>query len=634
MKVDARRLAGEAAWLSALVAFPVLAALWGAAGPQRIALNLGPGDGPYLQGFSPSYEIDDKLATHWTTYHAAIELPLEVREGTTVSYRFNRVFPEAAVVEVTLNGVAVDRFTCRGGVWEERRARVEAVAAGPVRIGLEADSHERRDRGLKLDWVRLETEAGSRVRLAGVAAWLPALVLALVYVLHRLSGWTVRRGLLLTIPWVAVATGGLLRDPWLVHRLIRGLPWALAVFGLVGVAVGRWLVRRGSCSQQALRMVGALCIGAFLVRALLVNHPDFYYPDLRTHARLVWVLQDAGLRFFATPARYIWEHGVWRTGAYGKTYAFPYSPAFHIPFALLRLSDDSLLVALKLGAAAVSTVPIILVWAMARRLGVSPLGAGLMVLVPTYTSRLSFAFLPSLFGHAVDLAFLLWLVTKADDLGKRRVLLLGAAWVAACQLAYVSGVVNLSLLVGVLALLTTTAAGWRPGLGILAMGLLGSAISLTLYYRAFLPMAWDLAVRVLSHAQPGAAASRYPVQGWLAVIYGRTTDFFDHLYPVLAVVGMVGLWRRGRARLVLAAWVVTYFLLLLGRAKAPDIFLHGHETLLLTPLVCLASGEALARLAAGRRWGRVGAGVALVFLAAQGCWLQWRSIADQLGNAR
>ena len=633
MKVDARTLAGDAAWLLGLVAVPVLAALWGAAGPQRMALNLGPGDGPYVQGFAPSYEIDDKLASHWTTYHAAIELPLKVRGGATVSYRFSRVFPETAVVEVSLNGAAVDRFSCRGGVWVQRRARVESVGTGRLRIGLEADSHERRDRGLKLDWVRLETEAGSRVRLVGVAVWLPALVLALVYVLHRLSAWSAPRSLLLTIPWVAVASWGLLRDPWLVHRLIRGLPWALLVFGLAGVAVGRWLVRRGSASQQGLRMVGALCIGAFLLRALLVNHPDFYYPDLRTHARLVGVVQEAGLRFFVTPSRYIWEHGVWRTEAYGRTYAFPYSPAFHIPFALLGLGYDSLLVALKLGAVAVSTVPIILVWAMARRLGISPLGAGLMVLVPTYASRLSFAFLPSLFGHAVDLAFLSWLVWRADALETRRAVLLGAAWVAACQLAYISGVVNLSLLVGVLALLTAAAAGWRPGLSILAMGLLGSAISLTLYYRDFLPMVWDLAGRVLSHAQPGGTASRYPVQGWLAVIYGRTTDFFDHVYPLLAVVGMMALWRRGRARLVLAAWVVTYFLLLLGRAKAPDIFLHGHETLLLTPLVCLASGEALQRLAGHGRWGRVGAGVALVFLAVQGCWLQWRSIADQLGNA-
>ena len=30
------------------------------------------------------------------------------------------------------------------------------------------------------------------------------------------------------------------------------------------------------------------------------------------------------------------EHGVWRTEAYGRTYAFPYTPAFHLPFAAPR----------------------------------------------------------------------------------------------------------------------------------------------------------------------------------------------------------------------------------------------------------------------------------------------------------
>jgi hypothetical protein len=65
---------------------------------------------------------------------------------------------------------------------------------------------------------------------------------------------------------------------------------------------------------------------------------------------------------------------VWRTEAYGKTYAFPYTPAFHLPFTLLPVGYDTLLLCLKLAAAAISVVPIFLTWALARRLGVSVLG--------------------------------------------------------------------------------------------------------------------------------------------------------------------------------------------------------------------------------------------------------------------
>src|SRR5262249_50957382 len=155
--------------------------------------------------------------------------------------------------------------------------------------------------------------------------------------------------------------------------------------------------------------------------ALAVNHPDFYYPDQRTHARLVEKVQDEGLAFFVSPSRAIWEHGVWRTEAYGRTYAFPYSPAFHLPFTLLPVGYDTLLLAMKLAAAAVSVVAIPLTWALARRLGAPVLGAALLVLVPTYTSRLSFAFLPALFGHAFDLALILWLAAHLDRVRATRV---------------------------------------------------------------------------------------------------------------------------------------------------------------------------------------------------------------------
>ena len=65
---------------------------------------------------------------------------------------------------------------------------------------------------------------------------------------------------------------------------------------------------------------------------------------------------------------------MWRTGAYGKTYAFPYTPAYHVPFALIgpALTYDQRLVAMKLFAVGLSVVPLLLVWALARRLGVPP----------------------------------------------------------------------------------------------------------------------------------------------------------------------------------------------------------------------------------------------------------------------
>jgi hypothetical protein len=618
----------------AVVAAPLLAAWVGARGPFEITLNLGPGDRPYISGFTSAYEIDDRVATHWTTYDAAITLPLSVSGGPmALSYRLARVFSETAVAEVAFGGRVVDRFECRGGRFLERVLPLGPLPSTPVTVAFHADSHERKNLGLKLDWVWLS--GSGRVALRGIARLVPAVVVAVLLGLHILAGWDLRRAALLASPWAAIAAFGLLRNPWLVHRLLRGVPLALALFGLAGVAIGRWLLARGRTSPPAVRALAALALATFVLRALAVNHPDFYYPDLRTHARLVEVVRSAGFAFFVTPAAYIWEHGVWRTGAYGKTYAFPYTPAFHLPFTLFPFPYDSLLTAMKLTAAAVSTVPLVLVWALARRLGASVMGAALMAVIPTYVSRLSFALLPSLFGHAVDMAFLLWLSGHLDRIRERPGWVRGALFVSACQLAYVSGVVNISLFVAVLALCEAVArreARVLHGAALLGMGLAGSLASVLVYYRDFLPMVLDVAARAAGGG--GAAASVYPVQSFFVVAYSRTRDFFDGLYPVLAAAGLAILFRRRRGASLLAAWPLTYLLLLLGRAKAPDVFLHGHETLFVTPLVCLAAGQALASLAARGRAALAATLVLAGALAAQGFVWQWRALAEQLGNAR
>jgi hypothetical protein len=617
---------------AALIAAPLVAALLGVAGPHTIALNLGPGDGPYVTGFAPLYEIDDKVATHWTTYHAGVDLPLVIHGPATLRLRYARMFVQTAQVDVRFDGRPADHFEARGGTVLERAVDLGVLAHAPIVIGLEADSHERRDRGLKLDWIRLEVGEGGRARLRGPAIARAALLVALILVLFVSMGWSAWMAGALAAPVSAIATLGLALDPWLTHRLLTAVPETLCLLGVVGFVVARRLLLGGRTQPEAVRIVTALCVAAFLIRAAAVNHPDFYYPDLRTHARLVEVVSDAGLDFFVSPSIYIWAHGVWRTEAYGKTYAFPYTPAFHLPFTLLPLDYDALITALKIGAAAVSLVPIVLVWAMARRLGASPLGSALMVLVPTYTSRLSFAFLPALFGHAVDMAFVLWLLTSFESFPRRATFVRGALAVAACQLAYISGVMNTSVFL--LALAAVEPKGVprervRRGAWILAMGLLASAIAVALYYRDFLGMFLDVIPRV---GGAHGAASRYPIQSWLSVTFERTRDFFDTVYPLLALAGLY-LLRRAAGFRVLLAWAIAYLLLLLGRAKVPDVFLHGHETLLVTPLVCLAAGEALSRLWKSGRTGQWCAAAVLAFLAVQGLRGQWQALADQLFNA-
>lgn len=620
-----------------LLFLPLVAAWVGRSGPFTIHFNLGPGDAPYLDGFLAQYEIDDKVATHWTTYDATITLPLVVEGGpVAVDYRYARVFGETAEVEIDAGGVPLDRFSRRGGAFEERHRTLPAMR-GPLTFSVRAESHERQNMGIKLDWVRFELGERASARLSGWARWQPFAVTLLVAALLILAGFTLLRACAWAAPVAVTLALGLAVDPWLTHRLLRGVWIALPLFGVAALAAGRLL----GIERTRLPTIFLLMLTAFLVRAALVNHPDFYYPDLRTHARLVGFVREAGLDFLVSPSEVITEHDVWVTEAYGKTYAFPYTPSFHVPFALFPFGYDTLILALKLAGAAISTIPIAIVWVFARSLGlafpVAPVAAALMVAIPTYASRLSFAFLPSLFGHVIDLFFLYWLYRlflHPARLAEGRQWLFGALLVAASQLGYVSGVINVSLFVLILALLTLVFGGELRGkraIRLLGMGLVGGLIAFVVFYRDFLPMVVDVASRMLGGAPD--AESRYPITGFFETAARRSYEFFGAWYPVLGAVGLVVMIRRGVPRLVFAAWLVTYFVLLLGRAKVPDIFLHGHETLFLTPFVCIASAVALATLIhRGGAFRALGIGVLTVMTTA-GFWRQWGYFADQLRNA-
>ena len=79
-----------------------------------------------------------------------------------------------------------------------------------------------------------------------------------------------------------------------------------------------------------------------VLRALAVNHPDFYYPDLRTHARLVEVVRSAGLGFFYCRRELVERVWPTQTGWFADENIFAmdhtdYSPARTAPKGLPRV---------------------------------------------------------------------------------------------------------------------------------------------------------------------------------------------------------------------------------------------------------------------------------------------------------
>jgi hypothetical protein len=629
-------------WLGLLLvllvgALPLPAVLRGAEGPLVLDLNLGPGDGPYVSNFRAGYEIDDGVAMQWTTRASAISLPLTVEGGpVTLAYRFGPPPLDAGrpQVGIELDGSPVERFLLTERAFQERRVRFASLQATPLEIQIHVAHQGPRDLGLRLDWLRIEVERGGRVFLDGAARWRAPALLVVLGLLLVLAGWPGALAAAAVAPFSLAALLVLRRDPWLAHRLLTGVPEALCAFGLLVVVGGRLLLRRKAAAPGDVRVVSLLLLAGFTVRALALNTPGFYHPDFRSHVQLALLVRKAGLDFLLRPSVYLPTLGVWSKPAFGGTAAFPYSPAFHLPFAATTLGYDALITAMKLAAAAISTLPVALLWALARRLGASVLGAGLLLALPIYGRHLAVAYMPALFGHAVDLAFVLWLAVRIErPLGPRE-WWTAAGFVAACELAYVSAVTSLPAFVAALALVAAVRANEgkvRRLVSILAFGVAGSAVAVLAYYRDFLGLVLDAARMLASGWTPASGAARPGLVGAALSITGAR---FDPAFLALALVGLGLLFRRSRGRVLLAAWLLSYALLLAGRAWLPDLFQHQHEALWLAPLLALAAGETLARVASGPSWRRALAAVLFLALAGYGLWVQAHDLAGQMAYAR
>ena len=516
-------------------------------------------------------------------------------------------------------------------MFRERRQELPAVSETPLDLSFRVDADAPEELGLRFDWIRIELGEKARVRLAEWMRWKLAAIPLLLWLFFAAMGWKPLEAFAITAPVSLALSVGLLADPWLTYRSAMHLPVAISVVGLGLVVTGRWLAARGVVSGADLRPLAVLLMATFLVRATAVSHPDFYHPDLRTHARFVEIIREGGVDFFQSPSAHILRHGVWKRQAYGREYAFPYSPAFHLPFVPLAIDYDGLVSTMPLVAAAWSIVPMGLIWWLARRTGLSLFGAVLMAFVPTYMSRLSYALMPSLLGHVFDVALVCWIVVRVDKLSAPGIWWRGSLLIAASQLAYTSGVLNSTAFLLALVLLLFVSDPKHPGRWLpLAVWLgVASTISIALFYRDFLAMVFDVMAR--AGASSSGNESLYPIRGWLELSYERTRAFFDGIYPVLAAAGVWAIARRrGSERFALGAWAVAYLLLLLGRAKMPDLFIRGHEALFVTPLVCVAAGEALSRLRCRGGWKEVLALVLFLALAVQGLVFQWRAMATQL----
>lgn len=598
---------GDLAWLAA-VALPALwLALFGVSAPATVLFNLGPNDADHIAGFEPHYEIDGPVATRWTTYRAQVDLPLTLRGGpASLSYRFSRVLPETAVVDVLLAGTLVDRFTCRGGAWITRTVELAAVPRTPLSIALRVDSHDRRNLGLRLDWIRLHA-AGGRVGWRGWARWAPAALVAAAYVLFRLAGLAPLPAALLALPWSlgALVLGRI--DPFALGHVASKV--ALPAMALTAVCAA--LVRR----RPGGRWVVPIFLAGYLLKGVGVFHPAFFYPDVQNHGRYVAAYAEA--------AGSIPERGVAAqrnvATAYprfvaGRPYAFPYSPLFFIPFTWLGADSARVEDALRhvgLAAAAAEAVAVFWIGGMVFGPGAGVAAALVSAFLPPLYSRLLFAMWPTIAGHLLDTLAVGAALGLARRPGEKRPAVIFALLTLAAFLTYISSLFNLALFIVFLALLERRRA-------LMLMGILGVTATVTVLWlygsftRAFLFEIVPALARGGAMATPSTFGGAAPA-GLLAAL-SRVPLFYGWGFPALAVAGLLLAHRvaDGPARHVLAAYGLAFASLVLLRGLGGGLFRDLKEITFVAPLVAVAAGASLETLARRGRPGRA----AVLLLAA------------------
>jgi hypothetical protein len=620
--------------LAGIALLAALACVVGVAAARVARVEFGPNDASYARGFREDWERDGGTRFRWTTPTAEVDLPFEVRgEGFKLRLRMRRHLIEPAHVRLIAEGRTLHAFDIAADPkvpYRIEEVPMPALAGdAPFRMSIQAPSENPRPLGIAMDWMEIERSGAGRF----VPPW--SMVLHLVAValvaslVPRLAG--AGRPLALAHAAVVILGAGLgsALQPIAAERILREGCWAYVVVGLATLLLLRWRPARDALEVAPPSLaggLGVLVLTAAALRLAWLLHPQFYYPDVHVHGLFARELARRGLPSFlsdftANQFRYSlglqFERGHW--------YALPYPPLFYVfCWPLVRFAHTDPDVAVAIVAALVNSLEVVLVFAIARRLGAEPataLAASAAVpLLPLFMTRLSLGYFPALVGHAVDALAVLVLLAQRRALARPRVVALLAALVALALLTYTQSLVNFAILLPAFLMLQCgfDPRSWRRHLGLAVAGALGAVLSLGLFYARYVPVFLDMRrglpmegetqlleklerverQRVAAEEAPADAnedpytgSTIDPVRG-LRKAVARLAIFYGPVFAAAIAAGFLLLIKRSEPEIArfLIAWGGSYVLLNLGSAglPGPNLLRYNKDLEIVAPLCCLA----------------------------------------------
>ena len=607
--------------------------------PSDLFFDFGPNDNDYVTGFRDDFEVDEPTLIHWSLRRGRVRLPVILPSGPfQLSFRYKRHIALPGETALFVANEQVDRFPVPQQDFVVRTVTISENARpwAPLDITFLSRSSDPRPLGLALDWLRI-VPSGPVLPAPAAFLYLLGTVLGL-YLFPRLIGFSPRVSLSIALGGaVLLAIGTAFHKlAWLQASTQLGLRTHVISF----IVIAFCLVRRRNPDSAFSHPLARWAMLAFYVgttvRLLALFHPDFYYPDVRTHSKFVSIIWTEGLAGFFMehiPNQHRHLLGLQRVGEDWK--AFPYPPLLYLsiyPLSLLRLPVEDWM---KIVPTVLAGIESLILYVMAVRLGASSRAAAaaswIHATAPLLAFRLTVASYAALFGHFWDVLVVLYLLFRFGRMEQARVGIGLALLVALSILSYAGSVLVLGLFVPAFAVSMAfryrDSVDIRRAVRVSAWALVGALGAIVLFYTQYipelLPQGWSQASQTASE---GALIEfRVTPIAALKMTLHRLFLFYGPLFGILVFVG----WYAARGHLThrlafpLAIGTVSTFLglnFLRAGLGGTHIFQFTKDDLVLLPMAAVVLGNLMDVAATRSRTGKV---IAVGLLAG---WIGWGSV--------
>ena len=606
--------------------------------PSDIFLDFGPNDTRYTRGFREDFEVDEPTIIHWSSDRSTVTLPFHLNGPYDVTLRYKRHIASPAEVRFFLGDELVETATVPQRDFGLINLHTDNPDGGPFELRLLSRSDDPRPLGLALDWMQIRPSHrfGAVVPNARALLWMLSWVVAF-YIVPRLVGlgWKVASvSSALTVCALVALTG--FHKLWPVHASSTlGVRTHVIAALLVLFFLLRQRAQGSAFATSEARWAVYLIYLGLTIRLFALFHPDFYYPDVRTHSKFVSLIWTEGLDgFFANYIENQHTHLLGLQLVGNRWLAFPYPPLLYLtiyPLNLLQLPVEDWM---KLVPTALLAVEALVLFALARKLGITANAAVFGVLLHATARvlafRLAVASYAALFGHFWDSLVVLYLVFFFERI-KRPLYAMGfASLIAVSILSYAGSALVLGMLVPAFCLaFVFVPKDRRPEtkrlVAIATWALIGALVAVFSFY-------WQYVPEILTRPEAAASSSELVDVAFtpLAALWMTA----HRLYLFYGLFGFLALFALGRFYAVggavthslggplTVAAIATFVGLNVLRAGfgSTHIFQFSKDDLVILPVIVFALGMLLDGFCQANKTGRVVTTVMLIV------WIAWGAV--------